>query len=128
MMVKKFMYDIKSLSWTAIISLLLCTISAAVIYYTELPETLLKHLSTAVIILSVLSGGFYAGKVYGSKGLLHGSRIGLLVFALILTATLVLRGTEAIGTKEIISTMLICCVSGAVGGILGIGFAEKDAK
>jgi len=128
MMVKKIMFDLKSLSWAALISLLLCTLSAAVIYYTDLSETLLKPLSTAVLILSILPGGFYAGKVYGSKGFLHGSRIGLWSFVLILAATLLLRGLETTGIKEIISTLLICCVSGAVGGILGIGFAEKEDK
>lgn len=127
MMAKKIIYDIKSLSWTALISIVLSILSAAVIYFTNLPETLLKSLSTAVLIVSVLPGGFYAGKIYGSKGFLHGSRIGLLVFAIILVASFITKET-GINSKEILLTMITCCVSGAVGGILGVGFSEKETK
>jgi putative membrane protein (TIGR04086 family) len=126
-MTKKLLLDAKSLGWVAIISLVACVVLATLVYFTTMQEKALKTLSTAVLIISIMAGGISAGKSYASKGLIHGTRIGLLTFLLILIASLV-TNPELIKIKSFIATMTVCLLSGGIGGIIGIGINETGTE
>lgn len=109
----------KALGW----SVLLCLVTAALVYFTGIRETLLPTLGKLIIILTVFGAGCSVSRQYGSKGLVRGMTIGLAFFILMLIATIGLR-PELISFKSFFSMLAITITAGGLGGILGIGLSE----
>lgn len=120
---KNLPVEIVGLGKSLIISLTLGIIAASIVYLSPLKETLLGPLANLVLIISVFYGGCTISKAYGSKGLLRGLSFGLAFFIIMLIATFVLN-PALISFKSFIYNLLICTVSGGLGGIIGIGLGE----
>lgn len=116
--------ELKGLGKALLVAIILGVATAVVVYFTGLQETLLGPLSKLVLIISVFWGGCHISKAYGSKGLIRGMSLGLMFFIIMLIATLIFN-PALIGLKTFISNLLICIVSGALGGILGIGLSTN---
>lgn len=116
--------ELKGFTGALLVSLLLSLIAAPIIYYSGLRETLLAPLGKLILIISIFFGGSYVSKIYGTKGLIRGATIGTMFFILIFILTLVIN-PSLICFKNIIYTLLICLVSGSLGGILGIGLSQN---
>ncbi|MGR6835846.1 TIGR04086 family membrane protein [Syntrophomonas erecta] len=114
--------EIKAIGKALIISVLLCLVSGIVVYYSGLQETLLPSLGKIILIISVFWAGCYVSRNYGSKGLVRGISMGIIFFILMLIASLAFN--SSISFKNFLFTMIICVISGALGGILGIGLSE----
>jgi putative membrane protein (TIGR04086 family) len=94
-----------------------------VYYFTGLPEGTLPWVATGVFILGVFVGGGLAAQIAGSRGLFHGLAVAVsffiiswLITGLLLPAPVLFPG--------ILSKFLLCVMSGALGGILGVSMAE----
>lgn len=109
----------KALVW----SVLLCLVTAAVVYFSGIRETLLPTLGKLIIILTVFGAGCSVSRHYGSKGLVRGMTMGIAFFILMLIATIGLR-PELISFKSFLSMLAITVTAGGLGGILGIGLSE----
>jgi putative membrane protein (TIGR04086 family) len=120
---KKLPIEIVGLGKSLIISLTLGIIIASTVYLSPLKETLLGPLANAVLIISILLGGCSISKAYGNKGLIRGLAFGLAFLIIMLIATFVLD-PALISFKSFIYNILICIVSGGLGGIIGVGLAE----
>lgn len=110
----------KALGW----SLLLCLLSATLVYYTGIKETVLPSLGQLILILTVFGAGCSVSRQYGSKGLVRGITIGLAFFILMLIGTMALN-SELISFKSFLITLGITIAAGGLGGILGIGLSES---
>ncbi|MEN6462871.1 MAG: TIGR04086 family membrane protein [Syntrophomonas sp.] len=120
---KNLPIEIVGLGKSLIISLTLGIIIASIVYLSPLKETLLGPLANAVLIISIFLGGCSISKAYGNKGLIRGLAFGLAFFIIMLIATFVLD-PALISFKSFIYNILICIISGGLGGIIGVGLAE----
>ncbi|HBV97629.1 MAG: hypothetical protein JL50_03700 [Peptococcaceae bacterium BICA1-7] len=90
-------------------------------HFTGIKETTLPLASSILLFLSVFTGGLFSSRFSGSRGLLHGITVGLVIFLIIWLLTgLFLPG--GLGLISIIQKLLICAAGGTLGGIVGVGF------
>lgn len=122
---KKIPVELCGLGSAAGLSLILCLLSATIIYFTSLSEELLACVGKIILIVAVFWGGCYVSKAHGSKGLVRGISMGIVFFILMLAATLICNAA-LISLKTFFYTLFICIASGAVGGILGIGLSDNS--
>lgn len=92
-------------------------------YVTSLGEKTLPLTSSIVYYLSVFVGSVLAARWAGYKGLIHG--IGVAV-VFILLAWLIghFLLQNAVATGVAVQKVIISCLAGAVGGILGVGVSK----
>jgi len=83
----KLPIELKGLGKGLLVSLVLCLLSAPVIYFSGLKETIMPALGNLILAVGVFWCGCYVSKSYGSKGLLRGMTMGLTFFILTLIAT-----------------------------------------
>ncbi len=110
----------KALAASVVLSLL----ATLLIYYTGLAETLFAPLGNVIMVISVFWGACHVSKAHGSKGLLRGINIGVAFFILMFIATLIFN-PSLISMKTFLFTLMLCAVSGCLGGILGVGLSNN---
>lgn len=121
---KSLSIEIRGLARSLLVSALLCLLAGILVYLTPLKETLLPSLGNIILVASVFWGACFVSRLRGSKGLVRGSTIGLLFFIIMLMATF-LFDPGLISFRNFLNTLLLCIVSGALGGILGIGLSDS---
>ena len=121
-MKKMVSVEVRGLGKSLLLSIILCLLLASLVCFTGMKETLLPTLANVIIIISVFWGACYVSKEYGSKGLVRGTAMGLAFFILMIMATLVFD-SSLINLKGFAQNLLICLISGALGGIVGIGLS-----
>lgn len=115
--------ELKTIGKTLVWSLLLCLVTAMVVYFSGIRETLLPTLGKLILIITVFSAGCAVSRQYGSKGLVRGMTIGVAFFILMLIGTIGFY-PDLISFKSFLSTLAITVTAGGLGGILGIGLSE----
>lgn len=121
---KQFSAELKGLGVAVGLGIILSILSAALVYFTGLAETILNPLSKLVLVISVLTGGCVVSKAHGNRGLVRGVSLGIMFFILMLIITLI-ASSGHIYLKGFLYTLTACIVSGGLGGILGIGLTES---
>ena len=101
-----------------LLSLILLFILSIVITYTSLNENLSIYLVRAVTYISVLVAGFSAAGKITDKGWLSGLVAGGCYSIILIIISSVLKKNQ-IGFDNILQ-LVICIVTGIVGGIIGI--------
>ncbi|MEQ8201258.1 MAG: TIGR04086 family membrane protein [Syntrophomonadaceae bacterium] len=115
--------ELKGLGIALGMGITLCTLAAAVVYYSGIQETVLNTLGKAIMVSSVFTGGAVVAKAYGNQGLVRGSILGLMFFIVMLITTFLAQPTK-IYIMGFIYTLTACLVAGALGGVLGVGLSE----
>lgn len=115
--------ELKGLGIAVAMSIILCTVAAAVVYYTGIRETVLNPLGKAIMVMSVFTGAAVVARAYGNQGLVRGATLGLMFFVLMLITTFLTQPTQ-IYIMGFIYTVTACLISGALGGVLGVGLSE----
>ena len=88
----------------------------------ELPFSLLNPLVTAALVLGGGSAGFSVARMLRENGLLLGGLCGAVLFLLLAMASA--WSQSAFGMPALIK-LVICTVSGAIGGVLGVNLRKK---
>lgn len=112
--------ELKALGKALLLSVLLCVISAVLVYFTRISEMIFPILGRIILAITAFYAACTAARVRGSKGLLRGFNMGAAVFILVFIATLALQ-PAAVGIKTFACAFLLCLVAGAMGGIVGVG-------
>lgn len=99
-------------------TMLLLLFLAVLLFKAELPEMASKIWLIAVYVISGFLGGFLIGKRRKNKKFLWGLLIGALYFAILLAVSLLLYKGLTKDYVHLIMTMVLCCFSGTVGGML----------
>lgn len=115
--------EIKALGKALALSLILCLLSATIIYYTGINETWQAPLGKIIITIAIFAAACSITKFYGNRGLIRGISTGLAFFILMLISTL-LFAKSAINMASFFYTLLLCITAGGLGGILGIGLSD----
>lgn len=116
----RFSIELKALGKAFLASLILVFLSAAVIYFSGLPETILPAVGKTILAAAVFIASGLAARDRGSKGLLRGMNMGLVFFILTVIATLALK-PAGLDFRSSIYALCLCLLSGAIGGVVGIG-------
>ncbi|MBO8158351.1 TIGR04086 family membrane protein [Thermosyntropha sp.] len=120
----KLSVEIQALSKALALSIILCIITATIIYYTGLKETLLAPIGKIIIIISIFTAACSITRFYGNRGLVRGISTGIIIFILMFIATLIFN-PSVISIASFLYTLLICIIAGGLGGILGIGLSDQ---
>ncbi len=123
-MIKNLSIEFVGLGKALVASVILSLLATVLIYYTGLEETLFAPLGNVIMVISVFWGACHVSKARGSKGLLRGINIGVAFFILMFIATLVFN-PSLIGMRNFLLTLMMCVLSGSLGGILGVGLSNN---
>ena len=118
----QFTAVIKSTLVALAISTVMVVILSMFLYFSALPENTLPWISAGILFLSVASGGLCAGRLSGTKGLLHGLAVGIFFFFIIWLTSAFLLPCQMLLLSSL-HKLLLSLTSGALGGILGVGSA-----
>ena len=117
-------YALKGLLWAILITIILGIISALLLQYTSLSESLLSGFSSFIFFISMFSGSIIAAYSAQSKGLLYGTAVSLSYFILALLGGLILD-SSLLSFAFILKRCGLTACSGLLGGIIGIGLVTK---
>ncbi|MGI6435981.1 MAG: TIGR04086 family membrane protein [Syntrophomonadaceae bacterium] len=121
---KNISIELNGLARAILISLLLAVAAATVVYFTRLSEESFGLLAKIILAGGVFTGAAYVAKARATRGLVRGLNFGVMIFILMLIATLA-TNPGLIGIKSSLYNLLLCMVSGALGGVLGIGLSNN---
>lgn len=76
---------------------------------------MLRYISLFPVFMGAFSGAFICGKYRRHKGMISGIKCGIIIYAIISAAGLLIFGRPAN-----ISKLLILVTAGAIGGIIGV--------
>ncbi|MDO4540042.1 MAG: TIGR04086 family membrane protein [Syntrophomonadaceae bacterium] len=119
----KIPIEVQTLAKSIVLGLLLAALLGGAVYFSPLPESLLPLLGNAIMAVCVLLGAVLISKHYGQKGLIHGLSFGVIFFTVMIIASLIFSA-DAISLKSFAAHLLGCLLSGALGGIIGIGMSD----
>ncbi len=114
-----FKYVCKGTFLALVISLIVCTLVAAVLYLTPLSEKVVPYAIYITSIFSIIIGAAYAARRMQFKGWLYGGLTGLAYIAVLLVLLKVF-GIDADVSLQLFSKLFLGFVLGAMGGILGL--------
>lgn len=106
-----------------IVTVLLFVLFALGMSFYILPTTSANVVASISLAAGSFSGGFFAAKKLGKNGLITGALCGLATF-LIFTLIGIAAFGNAPGSSTLIR-LLIFITAGAIGGIIGVGNADK---
>jgi putative membrane protein (TIGR04086 family) len=119
-----------SVNFTAIFRGIIATLVLALVgsfflgtiyHFSGLKESTLPLTSSVLLFLSVFTGGFFSSRFSGTRGLLHGLSVGVIIFLAIWLFTGLFLPV-GLGFVSLITKLLICSAGGTLGGIIGVGF------
>lgn len=123
-MSEKLPIELKGLLKSMLLGMISCVVLAGIVYYSNLTEALLAPLGKLVLIASVFYAGCYSSKSYGNKGLIRGITMGVLIFIVLIIASLIFHAVP-ISFASFFTVLAICVGAGAIGGIFGIGLSDN---
>ena len=118
--IKVLGYLIRGLAVGCAITTAAFFVLAALITYTETPESVIPMVSVAVTAISALAAGFITSRGADSRGIFWGMGAGF-IYALILFAVLIAASVDFTMSIGRGAGIVAAIAGGAIGGILGIG-------
>lgn len=122
---KNLSIELNGLARTILISLLLAVVSAVLVYYTNISEQIFALLAQLILAGGVFAGAVYVARARATRGLVRGLNFGVMVFILMLIATVAIN-PGLLSLKSSLYNLMLCLASGALGGILGIGLSSNS--
>lgn len=110
---------LKGLLFACILTLILLSISALIITYTPIDESVIFAFSMICVIISAVFGGMTSAKRAQSRGFLKGALCGG-AYILVLYIIAALTSDKPALTSHTAILFVIGIASGALGGIIGI--------
>ncbi len=105
-------------------AVILFLILAAVVTYTNFPESAVNVVITVITVLSIIIAGASVARRARTKGWLHGAAMGVLyVVILYLIGAVTLNGLNF--GLNVVSMLISGFVFGAFGGIIGINLKKN---
>lgn len=118
---------LKGIIYAILFTVVVFLISAILLSYTSLPEDSIPVISTAVKLIGAAVSGFVPAKRSGNRGIITGAASGLL-YILIIVITAALTTQESVFGMNVLTTALLCILSGALGGIFGVNLHPKQTQ
>ncbi len=107
-----------------ILTLFMFSIFAMLLTYTSVNDSNIDSVVYTVIIASAFLSGFYTARKAHGKGWFTGG-LTALIYALIIMSLIYLSSKGIAFDKNTLKFLLVCLLSGSIGGIIGINFNRK---
>ena len=101
-----------------LLSFLLLGLLSVIIWRMDGNKEVLSGGIIVVYILVNLFGGFVAGRIFGKQKFFWGMLISLLFFCILCAVGMLVMGTQLQENGRVFPSLMICMVSGMLGGIL----------
>ena len=111
------------ISSVVIIAVLMCILSAVMLFSKSIPTEYLSYITIAVCGIGVLFGAYIAARICKKQGLLIGVSVAFIVFLAILIAGFSVEGSSLSVLTVIKGVVML--VMGALAGIKGVNTKEK---
>ena len=115
----KFISIIKGVILSFLFTIVLLTIFAFLLVYTDLQETTIKPVIITVTGISILVGSSLGTKKLKKNGLINGAIIGCTYILLIYIISSILNGNFSVNLISLIM-IVVGILGGILGGIIGI--------
>ena len=109
---------IKSVLVSFVVSAILLLITSALMLSTNLSATVVSVLVIVTYIIANFLSGFIMGKGMEHRKFIWGLVSGLVYFFIIFLLSLIIMSTKNFSLVATVRTLLICALSGMVGGML----------
>ena len=116
----------KGVAAATVIMIAVCLVISAVQLFVDISDDLLSIVSVAVLATVSYASAYISTQLYRSKGLLQGVLCGSVVFALVLSASIITHNFRFTDLTVIKGT--VCIIAGAVGGVKGINTKKTNLK
>ncbi len=114
----KIIYLIRTIILCFLISFLLISLAAIILWKTNLSASQMQPGIYAIYAISCLFGGFFAGRKLQEKRVLWGVILGLIYFLfLIILSALLLHTVPVLSAKALI-TLTLCILGGIIGAVI----------
>ena len=117
---------IKGVVLAFLISIVLICILAAIVYFSDIQDRTVSTLTLAISAVSVAFGAYFLARNISGGGLINGLMLALVYFAVLLIVSLLVNGGVAF-TQGNFLRLFAQLAAGALGGVLGINTAHKEA-
>lgn len=102
-----------------VVTVILCGIFAFCVHLWQIEESTARTIVFAIVIVSLIFGGFVLAKNIGHSGLLNGLLMSVIYFFALLLLSLITGGGSFSGAADVTRFVTIIA-SGMLGGILGV--------
>lgn len=110
---------VKGTVFSLAVTLLLAVLLAAVMYFCTLPEIICEICICMAGAVSCALGAFAVAKANGSRGLLMGGCVGIMYFAVLVAASVIITKNLSLSTHNVI-ILVMSLFSGMLGGVLAM--------
>ena len=107
-----------------IITLILITLSSAILLYSSVPQKFIPAISKIILLIAVFVGGMMSGIKSNASGWLYGVLSGTMFFLLLLLLNIFL-GIGIEYTVAFFVTFFACILVGSIGGVVGINMKPR---
>ena len=111
-------FILKNLLLSYLLTALLLLLLSFLLYRFSLSEKIITLGITFIYIITTFLSGLLAGKREQSKRFLWGLLMGILYFLLLSALSLITDSSSVKMGSDFITTMLLCCAGGMLGGML----------
>lgn len=110
-----------------VLSIILFAIASFVMLFTTVPQSAIRYICIAVSLISILIGGWTAGKSLKNRGWLWGAIIGVFYFLVLFICSCIAASSFTFSAMTV-SMILFGFVAGALGGIIGVNLQSGKKK
>lgn len=114
---------IRGIAVSYIITIPMFIIFSYALTYTSFPEKYIKPTVVVTTVISILIAGMSVTKRARSKGWFSGSMVGLIYMLVLYTVSSIVLKDFSIN-RYVVTMTIIGVLTGAIGGIVGINFAD----
>lgn len=117
---------IKGVVLAFLVSLILICVLAAVAYFSDIQDRTVSTLVLVISAVSVAFGAYFLARNISGGGLLNGLMLALIYFAVLLLVSILVNGSISFSQSNFLR-LFAQLAAGALGGVLGINTAHKEA-
>lgn len=107
-----------------IISIIILAVFAALLVYTDIPDSSQTLMTYICMCIGALTGGIISAGMIGRNGLVCGLICGLLYMFLVLCAGFFMTG-HFLPESNILIKIGLCALCGCLGGVIGVNIKRK---
>lgn len=118
----KNIYLLKGLLLAYIITCILILFFSILLTYSSLRENKMPLVNTIIMVISVTSGSVYVAKMVKEKGWINGGIIGMAYYLILIMLNFIFLKPLVLDIFSI-SKLVLACIIGIIGGIIGINIS-----
>ena len=121
---KKALCIIKGCTFAVVLSIILLTIFAVLLTYTDISESTIMPVILTITGISILIGGTISSRKIKKNGMFYGGIVGLIYIIILYLASSISTTGFSLSTNSFIM-LIVGVITGIIGGIIGVNVSAK---